>query len=149
MLISNPFKHCYWCSLSLSLVIVSGAVRNATLCPGRSQRCPQHTDEQRRAVRVFLLGPSAWVSPLLPKSLPQPVRKQSMYHLLSFPSISPCTSSSFWSFVAVTKTNSEKMNRSEYWELMYSIWNVLLSQLLLDFFVCVCVCIYLTLVYAN
>uniref|UniRef100_A0A673Y0T7 Ataxin-7-like protein 3 n=1 Tax=Salmo trutta TaxID=8032 RepID=A0A673Y0T7_SALTR len=25
----------------------------------RSQRCPQHTDEQRRAVRVFLLGPSA------------------------------------------------------------------------------------------
>uniref|UniRef100_A0A3B4VJG1 Ataxin-7-like protein 3 n=1 Tax=Seriola dumerili TaxID=41447 RepID=A0A3B4VJG1_SERDU len=24
----------------------------------RSQRCPQHTDEQRRAVRVFLLGPS-------------------------------------------------------------------------------------------
>ncbi|KAG7234763.1 hypothetical protein INR49_003977 [Caranx melampygus] len=32
---------------------------NATLCPTRSQRCPQHTDEQRRAVRVFLLGPSA------------------------------------------------------------------------------------------
>uniref|UniRef100_A0A3B5BDP8 Ataxin-7-like protein 3 n=1 Tax=Stegastes partitus TaxID=144197 RepID=A0A3B5BDP8_9TELE len=29
----------------------------------RSQRCPQHTDEQRRAVRVFLLGPSA---PALP-----------------------------------------------------------------------------------
>uniref|UniRef100_A0A8C6UPY4 Ataxin-7-like protein 3 n=1 Tax=Neogobius melanostomus TaxID=47308 RepID=A0A8C6UPY4_9GOBI len=25
-------------------------------CPGRSQRCPQHTDEQRRAARVFLLG---------------------------------------------------------------------------------------------
>ncbi|XP_051905443.1 ataxin-7-like protein 3 isoform X1 [Hippocampus zosterae] len=25
----------------------------------RSQRCPQHTDEQRRSVRVFLLGPSA------------------------------------------------------------------------------------------
>ncbi|KAM9457773.1 ataxin-7-like protein 3 [Clarias gariepinus] len=25
----------------------------------RSQRCPQHTDEQRRAVRVFLLGSSA------------------------------------------------------------------------------------------
>ncbi|KAM6957640.1 ataxin-7-like protein 3 [Aplochiton taeniatus] len=25
----------------------------------RSQRCPQHTNEQRRAVRVFLLGPSA------------------------------------------------------------------------------------------
>uniref|UniRef100_A0A3Q1FHJ7 Ataxin-7-like protein 3 n=1 Tax=Acanthochromis polyacanthus TaxID=80966 RepID=A0A3Q1FHJ7_9TELE len=25
----------------------------------RSQRCPQHTDEQRRAVRVFLLGPPA------------------------------------------------------------------------------------------
>ncbi|XP_030591139.1 ataxin-7-like protein 3 [Archocentrus centrarchus] len=35
----------------------------ATLCPTRSQRCPQHTDEQRRAVRVFLLGPSA---PALP-----------------------------------------------------------------------------------
>uniref|UniRef100_A0A3Q3JDJ2 Ataxin-7-like protein 3 n=1 Tax=Monopterus albus TaxID=43700 RepID=A0A3Q3JDJ2_MONAL len=31
----------------------------------RSQRCPQHTDEQRRAVRVFLLGPSA---PLLPSA---------------------------------------------------------------------------------
>uniref|UniRef100_A0A4W4DTM4 Ataxin-7-like protein 3 n=1 Tax=Electrophorus electricus TaxID=8005 RepID=A0A4W4DTM4_ELEEL len=31
----------------------------------RSQRCPQHTDEQRRAVRVFLLGPSA-------SSLPDP-----------------------------------------------------------------------------
>uniref|UniRef100_A0A3P8RA34 Ataxin-7-like protein 3 n=1 Tax=Astatotilapia calliptera TaxID=8154 RepID=A0A3P8RA34_ASTCA len=29
----------------------------------RSQRCPQHTDEQRRAVRLFLLGPSA---PTLP-----------------------------------------------------------------------------------
>ena len=28
-------------------------------CVTRSQRCPQHTDEQRRAVRVFLLGPSA------------------------------------------------------------------------------------------
>ncbi|NXO74322.1 AT7L3 protein, partial [Phainopepla nitens] len=25
----------------------------------RSLRCPQHTDEQRRAVRVYLLGPSA------------------------------------------------------------------------------------------
>ncbi|TNN60777.1 Ataxin-7-like protein 3 [Liparis tanakae] len=25
----------------------------------RSQRCPQHTDDQRRAVRVFFLGPSA------------------------------------------------------------------------------------------
>ncbi|XP_037112043.1 ataxin-7-like protein 3 isoform X1 [Syngnathus acus] len=31
----------------------------------RSQRCPQHTDEQRRSVRVFLLGPSA-------SSLPDP-----------------------------------------------------------------------------
>ncbi|CAF92108.1 unnamed protein product [Tetraodon nigroviridis] len=31
----------------------------------RSQRCPQHTDEQRRAVRVFLLGPSA---PMLPSA---------------------------------------------------------------------------------
>ncbi|XP_036445118.1 ataxin-7-like protein 3 isoform X1 [Colossoma macropomum] len=29
----------------------------------RSQRCPQHTDEQRRAVRVFLLGPSASALP--------------------------------------------------------------------------------------
>ncbi|XP_050962459.1 ataxin-7-like protein 3 isoform X1 [Labeo rohita] len=29
----------------------------------RSQRCPQHTDEQRRAVRVFLLGPSASTLP--------------------------------------------------------------------------------------
>ncbi|KAA8585414.1 hypothetical protein FQN60_004108 [Etheostoma spectabile] len=29
----------------------------------RSHRCPQHTDEQRRAVRLFLLGPSA---PTLP-----------------------------------------------------------------------------------
>lgn len=29
----------------------------------RSQRCPQHTDEQRRAVRVFLLGPSASLLP--------------------------------------------------------------------------------------
>ncbi|KAI5619332.1 ataxin-7-like protein 3 isoform 2 [Silurus asotus] len=28
-----------------------------------SQRCPQHTDEQRRAVRVFLLGPSASTLP--------------------------------------------------------------------------------------
>uniref|UniRef100_A0A8C2GMU4 Ataxin-7-like protein 3 n=1 Tax=Cyprinus carpio TaxID=7962 RepID=A0A8C2GMU4_CYPCA len=51
------------CSPSLLPVIVSGAVRNATLCPGRSQRCPQHTDEQRRAVRVFLLGPSASMLP--------------------------------------------------------------------------------------
>ncbi|XP_010006111.1 PREDICTED: ataxin-7-like protein 3, partial [Chaetura pelagica] len=25
----------------------------------RSLRCPQHTDEQRRSVRVYLLGPSA------------------------------------------------------------------------------------------
>ncbi|CAG5897330.1 unnamed protein product, partial [Menidia menidia] len=33
----------------------------------RSQRCPQHTDEQRRAVRVFLLGPSA---PPLPDADP-------------------------------------------------------------------------------
>ncbi|XP_075894588.1 ataxin-7-like protein 3 isoform X1 [Nelusetta ayraudi] len=33
----------------------------------RSQRCPQHTDEQRRAVRVFVLGPSA---PLLPDADP-------------------------------------------------------------------------------
>ncbi|XP_069021307.1 ataxin-7-like protein 3 isoform X2 [Embiotoca jacksoni] len=32
----------------------------------RSQRCPQHTDEQRRAVRVFLLGPSA---PALPDAV--------------------------------------------------------------------------------
>uniref|UniRef100_A0A3P9KNU9 Ataxin-7-like protein 3 n=1 Tax=Oryzias latipes TaxID=8090 RepID=A0A3P9KNU9_ORYLA len=31
----------------------------------RSQRCPQHTDEQRMAVRVFLLGPSA---PVLPEA---------------------------------------------------------------------------------
>ncbi|KAG5280070.1 hypothetical protein AALO_G00084570 [Alosa alosa] len=29
----------------------------------RSHRCPQHTDEQRRAVRVFLLGPSASTLP--------------------------------------------------------------------------------------
>ncbi|KAF5903787.1 nucleolar transcription factor 1, partial [Clarias magur] len=29
----------------------------------RSQRCPQHTDEQRRGVRVFLLGPSASTLP--------------------------------------------------------------------------------------
>ncbi|RXM98655.1 Ataxin-7-like protein 3 [Acipenser ruthenus] len=36
----------------------------------RSLRCPQHTDEQRRTVRVFLLGPSA----LIPggRSLPEP-----------------------------------------------------------------------------
>lgn len=33
----------------------------------RSQRCPQHTDEQRRAARVFLLGPSA---PPLPDADP-------------------------------------------------------------------------------
>ncbi|XP_010725266.3 ataxin-7-like protein 3 [Meleagris gallopavo] len=25
----------------------------------RSLRCPQHTDEQRRSVRIYLLGPSA------------------------------------------------------------------------------------------
>uniref|UniRef100_A0A3B3CP33 Ataxin-7-like protein 3 n=1 Tax=Oryzias melastigma TaxID=30732 RepID=A0A3B3CP33_ORYME len=31
----------------------------------QSQRCPQHTDEQRMAVRVFLLGPSA---PVLPEA---------------------------------------------------------------------------------
>ncbi|KAM8824010.1 ataxin-7-like protein 3 isoform 1-T1 [Synchiropus picturatus] len=35
----------------------------------RSQRCPQHTDEQRRAVRVFLLGPSA---PPLPDPVSAP-----------------------------------------------------------------------------
>ncbi|KPP71371.1 ataxin-7-like protein 3-like, partial [Scleropages formosus] len=29
----------------------------------RSLRCPQHTDEQRRTVRVFLLGPSALTLP--------------------------------------------------------------------------------------
>ncbi|XP_037545161.1 ataxin-7-like protein 3 [Nematolebias whitei] len=34
----------------------------------RSQRCPQHTDEQRRTVRVFLLGPSA---PALPDAKPE------------------------------------------------------------------------------
>lgn len=38
-------------------------MRNATLFPARSHRCPQHTDEQRRAVRVFLLGPSASTLP--------------------------------------------------------------------------------------
>ncbi|RXM30800.1 Ataxin-7-like protein 3 [Acipenser ruthenus] len=46
----------------------------------RSLRCPQHTDEQRRTVRVFLLGPSALTelcssrSPLFPggRSLPEP-----------------------------------------------------------------------------
>uniref|UniRef100_A0A8C2PVT9 Ataxin-7-like protein 3 n=1 Tax=Cyprinus carpio TaxID=7962 RepID=A0A8C2PVT9_CYPCA len=61
----NPelYKSCWQCSPRLLPVIVSGAVRNATLCPGRSQRCPQHTDEQRRAVRVFLLGPSASALP--------------------------------------------------------------------------------------
>ncbi|XP_051994766.1 ataxin-7-like protein 3 isoform X2 [Xyrauchen texanus] len=32
-------------------------------CTVLSQRCPQHTDEQRRAVRVFLLGPSASTLP--------------------------------------------------------------------------------------
>uniref|UniRef100_A0A3B4ALP0 Ataxin-7-like protein 3 n=1 Tax=Periophthalmus magnuspinnatus TaxID=409849 RepID=A0A3B4ALP0_9GOBI len=40
-------------------VLTTVRMCNATLCPSRSQRCPQHTDEQRRAVRVFLLGPSA------------------------------------------------------------------------------------------
>uniref|UniRef100_A0A3P8RP05 Ataxin-7-like protein 3 n=1 Tax=Amphiprion percula TaxID=161767 RepID=A0A3P8RP05_AMPPE len=49
-----------------SLLTTSG-IYNATLCPTRSQRCPQHTDEQRRAVRVFLLGPSA---PTLPDADP-------------------------------------------------------------------------------
>uniref|UniRef100_A0A8B9R4W5 Ataxin-7-like protein 3 n=2 Tax=Astyanax mexicanus TaxID=7994 RepID=A0A8B9R4W5_ASTMX len=47
----------------------------------RSQRCPQHTDEQRRAVRVFLLGPSATfetcvrpnpISPRSPSTYPYP-----------------------------------------------------------------------------
>uniref|UniRef100_A0A3Q3MXT3 Ataxin-7-like protein 3 n=1 Tax=Mastacembelus armatus TaxID=205130 RepID=A0A3Q3MXT3_9TELE len=43
--------------------LVTSGMYNATLCPTRSQRCPQHTDEQRRAVRVFLLGPSASLLP--------------------------------------------------------------------------------------
>uniref|UniRef100_A0AC11EK50 Ataxin 7 like 3 n=1 Tax=Ovis aries TaxID=9940 RepID=A0AC11EK50_SHEEP len=33
--------------------------RSCAACSPRSLRCPQHTDEQRRAVRIYFLGPSA------------------------------------------------------------------------------------------
>uniref|UniRef100_A0A7N9D5I4 Ataxin 7 like 3 n=1 Tax=Macaca fascicularis TaxID=9541 RepID=A0A7N9D5I4_MACFA len=33
--------------------------RSFAACSPRSLRCPQHTDEQRRTVRIYFLGPSA------------------------------------------------------------------------------------------
>lgn len=62
-----PVAVCMQAGRRVTLCAVGGrqlGMYNATLCPTRSQRCPQHTDEQRRAVRVFLLGPSAWVCPV-------------------------------------------------------------------------------------
>ncbi len=66
---SLPPCGCMQAGQCVKLCVVGGCqlgMCNATLCPTRSQRCPQHTDEQRRAVRVFLLGPSAWVPFLTP-----------------------------------------------------------------------------------
>ncbi|KAM7371680.1 hypothetical protein PAMP_008895 [Pampus punctatissimus] len=67
---SEPYKYNYNTGISYEtlghdevrslLTTQCGVISEHTkkMCT-RSQRCPQHTDEQRRAVRVFLLGPSA------------------------------------------------------------------------------------------
>ncbi|XP_075310829.1 ataxin-7-like protein 3 isoform X2 [Odontesthes bonariensis] len=75
---SEPYKYNYNTGISYEslgpdevrslLTTQCGVISEHTkkMCT-RSQRCPQHTDEQRRAVRVFLLGPSA---PSLPDADP-------------------------------------------------------------------------------
>ncbi|XP_055050388.2 ataxin-7-like protein 3 isoform X1 [Misgurnus anguillicaudatus] len=72
--IPDPYKYNYSSGISYEtlgpeelrsiLTTQCGVVSEHTkkMCT-RSQRCPQHTDEQRRAVRVFLLGPSATTLP--------------------------------------------------------------------------------------
>ncbi|XP_053299089.1 ataxin-7-like protein 3 [Pleuronectes platessa] len=67
---SEPYKYNYNTGISYEtlgpdevrslLTTQCGVISEHTkkMCT-RSQRCPQHTDEQRRAVRLFLLGPSA------------------------------------------------------------------------------------------
>ncbi|XP_056870835.1 ataxin-7-like protein 3 isoform X2 [Takifugu flavidus] len=79
----------------------------------RSQRCPQHTDEQRRAVRVFLLGPSA---PMLPSAdaavesdsfdIPDSQSLMSRLQWEDSPDISPTDSSS-----SKTSTNHSDSRR--------------------------------------
>uniref|UniRef100_A0A8C6KGL9 Ataxin-7-like protein 3 n=1 Tax=Nothobranchius furzeri TaxID=105023 RepID=A0A8C6KGL9_NOTFU len=65
------------------------------LCPSRSQRCPQHTDEQRRAVRVFLLGPPALHSAELEShSFDIPDGQMSRLQWVESPNVSPSDSAS-------------------------------------------------------
>ncbi|KAK6470311.1 ataxin-7-like protein 3 isoform X1 [Huso huso] len=88
---SDPYKYTYNSGINYEtlgpeelrslLTTQCGVISEHTkkMCT-RSLRCPQHTDEQRRTVRVFLLGPSALTelcssrSPLFPggRSLPEP-----------------------------------------------------------------------------
>ncbi|XP_070703652.1 ataxin-7-like protein 3 isoform X2 [Pempheris klunzingeri] len=81
---SEPYKYNYNAGISYetlgpdevrSLLTTCGVISEHTkkMCT-RSQRCPQHTDEQRRAVRVFLLGPSA---PALPDAVDAVVESDS------------------------------------------------------------------------
>lgn len=65
----------------------------------RSHRCPQHTDDQRRAIRLFLLGPSA---PTLPDAevggdgfdIPNGQTLLSRLQWEDFPDVSPTDSAS-------------------------------------------------------
>uniref|UniRef100_A0A3B3Z016 Ataxin-7-like protein 3 n=1 Tax=Poecilia mexicana TaxID=48701 RepID=A0A3B3Z016_9TELE len=65
----------------------------------RSHRCPQHTDDQRRAIRLFLLGPSA---PTLPDAdvegdsfdIPNGQALLSRLQWEDFPDVSPTDSAS-------------------------------------------------------
>ncbi|XP_020560755.1 ataxin-7-like protein 3 isoform X2 [Oryzias latipes] len=72
---ADPYKYNYNAGINYemlgpdevrSFLTTCGVISEHTkkMCT-RSQRCPQHTDEQRMAVRVFLLGPSA---PVLPEA---------------------------------------------------------------------------------
>ncbi|XP_035254696.1 ataxin-7-like protein 3 isoform X1 [Anguilla anguilla] len=72
---SDTYKYNYNCGISYEtlgpdelrslLTTQCGVVSEHTkkMCTRRSLRCPQHTDEQRRTVRVFLMGPSASTLP--------------------------------------------------------------------------------------
>uniref|UniRef100_W5N2G1 Ataxin-7-like protein 3 n=1 Tax=Lepisosteus oculatus TaxID=7918 RepID=W5N2G1_LEPOC len=84
----------------------------------RSLRCPQHTDEQRRTVRVYLLGPSASTLPdsdmIVENDAYDPTETQALMSRLQWDAssdISPSDSAS--SKASEAKTQSLGTNNSE------------------------------------